>query len=166
MARTVQPTLAVKGIHGPAAARIRATDPQRHLLLARIVAGVPLLGIGLAHVLVPEAPMRPLVEAAGIPFADLVSPLGVAVEIVAGLSLLLGLWARVGGFLAIPTMLGAVYAHLVIDVWPNGAENEPPLALPVAVLLGAAYVVWRGAGPWSFDRRYHRRPAGQPAEEA
>ncbi len=164
MARTLQPVSVAKGVDGPVSARIRATGPQRHLLLVRIVAGAPLFGIGLAHVLVPEAPMRPLVEAAGIPLAGLVSPIGVAVEIVAGLSLLLGLWARVGGLLAIPTMLGAIYTHLVIDAWPNGPENEPPLALPVAVLLCAAYVVWRGPGRWSFDRRYHRRHAGQRDE--
>lgn len=51
--------------------------------------------------------MRPLVEAAGFPFAPVISPVAVAFEIVAGLSLLLGLGARVGAFLAIPTMLGA-----------------------------------------------------------
>lgn len=153
MARTNQATVVAKVIGGPASDRSRATRPYRHLLLARIVAGVPLLGLGLAHALVPEAPMRPLVEAAGIPFAGLVSPIGVAIEIVAGLLLLLGLWARVGGLLAIPIMLGAVYAHLVIDVWPNGPENEPPIALPVAVLVCAAYILWRGAGRWSLDRR-------------
>lgn len=133
--------------------RIRATGPYRHLLVPRIVAGVPLLAIGLAHVLIPEAPMRPLVEAAGFPFAAIVSPIAVAIEIVAGLSLLLGWWARAGGFLTIPTMLGAIYAHLTIDVWPNGPESEPPLMLPVLVILCAAYVLWRGAGRWSLDRR-------------
>jgi hypothetical protein len=39
----------------------RATPAYRHLLLPRVVAGVPLLVIGLAHVLSPDAPMRPLV---------------------------------------------------------------------------------------------------------
>jgi putative oxidoreductase len=119
----------------------------------RVVAGVPLLGIGLAHVVVAEAPMRPLVEAAGFPLAAVVSPVAVAAEIAAGTLLLLGLWARVGALLAIPTMIGAVYAHLVIDVWPNGPENEPPLALPIVVLLAAAVVLWRGAGRWSCDHR-------------
>lgn len=166
MAPTVRPTLVATGIDSPASARIRATGPQRHLLLVRFVAGAPLLGIGLAHALVPEAPMGPLVEAAGIPLAELISPAGVAVEIVAGLSLLLGLWARVGGLLAIPTMLGAIYAHLVIDVWPNGPESEPPLALPIAVLLCASYVAWRGPGPCSFDRRSARRQSGQLDEAA
>lgn len=136
--------------------RIRATEPYRHVLVPRAVAGLPLLAIGSAHVFVPEAAMRPLVEAAGIPLAAVVAPVAVAVQIVAGLSLLLGLWARVGGLLAIPSMVGAIYAHLVIDVWPNGAESEPPLALPIAVLLGGAYVLWRGAGRWSLDRRQRR----------
>jgi putative oxidoreductase len=136
--------------------RLRATAPRRHLVLVRAVAGVPLLGIGLAHLLVADAPMRPLVEAAGFPLPALVSPLGVAAEIVAGVSLLLGLWARVGAALAIPTMLGALYAHLVIDVWPNGVENEPPLALPVIVMLACAHVLWLGAGRFSLDiRRVH-----------
>jgi uncharacterized membrane protein YphA (DoxX/SURF4 family) len=135
--------------------RLRVTGEQRHTLLPRVVAGVPLLGIGLAHVMVPEAPMRPLVEAAGLPLAGLISPIAVAIEIVAGLSLILGLWARVGGLLAIPTMLGALYAHAVIDVWPNGPDNEPPMALPLAVMACAAYVLWRGAGRWSLDYRRH-----------
>jgi uncharacterized membrane protein YphA (DoxX/SURF4 family) len=82
----------------------RATPAYRHLLLPRVVAGVPLLVIGLAHVLSPDAPMRPLVDAAGIPFAAVVSPVAVGFEILAGLSLLLGLWARIGGALAEPTI--------------------------------------------------------------
>lgn len=139
--------------------RIRATGPYRHMLAPRILAGVPLLGIGLAHVFVQEASMRPLVEAAGFPFAAIISPVAVAIEIVAGLSLLLGLWARIGALLTIPTMLGALYAHLVIGVWPNGPENEPPLLLPVAAVLSAAYVLWRGPGRWSLDRRHH---SGRP----
>jgi putative oxidoreductase len=131
----------------------RATTAGWYLLIARVVAAVPLLGIGLAHVFVAEAPMRPLVEAAGFPAAGLVTPVGVAVEIAAGLALLLGLWVRVSGVLAAATMVGALYAHLVIDVWPNGAENEPPLALPILVGLAAALVAWRGAGRWSLDGR-------------
>ena len=46
----------------------------------------------------------------------------------------------------------AVYAHIVIDAWPN-AEGEPPLALPLVVAACAAYVLWRGAGRWSVDAR-------------
>jgi putative oxidoreductase len=136
--------------------RVRTTEPLRHLLPLRLVAAAPLLGIGLAHVLVPEAPMRPLVEAAGFPSPGVLAPLAVAAELVAGTLLLLGLWARIGAALAIPTMLGAVYTHLVVDVWPNVEAEEPPIAIPVVVLLVASYVLWRGAGRWSFDTRHAR----------
>lgn len=135
-----------------------ATPAHRRLLVARLVAGLPLLGIGLAHVFAAEAPMRPLVEAAGFPLPALLSPLAVAAEIVAGVVLLAGRWIRVGALLAVPVMLGAVYAHVAIGVWPNGADREPPLVLPVTVMVAAAYVLWRGAGRWSLDRRRATAP--------
>lgn len=130
------------------------TRPYRHLMIARLVAGVPLLGIGVMHVVAPETPMRPLVEAAGLPLPSLLAPVAVAFEIVAGVSLLVGAWARLGlgALLAIPTMAVAAYAHLAIDIWPNSG-GEPPLALPLSVLACAAYVLWRGAGRWSLDAR-------------
>ncbi|HEX9766779.1 MAG TPA: DoxX family protein [Nitriliruptorales bacterium] len=140
--------------------RVRVTEPHAHVIVLRLIGGAPLLLLGLAHVFVSEAPMEPLVDAAGLPFPSIVAPIGVAIEIVAGLSLLLGAWARVGGLLAIPVMLGAVWTHLVVDVWPNGVDNEPPLALPIVVAIAAAYVVARGPGRWSVDRRRHHASSG------
>lgn len=142
--------------------RIRATDSSRHLMIARLVAGVPLFGIGLSHVFIPEAAMRPMVEAAGFPLPGIVAPVGVAVQILAGVSLLLGWWARIGGLLGILSMLGAIYAHLVIEEpWPGLSAEGPPDALPVLVLVGAAYVLWRGAGRWSLDRRQMATPPSE-----
>jgi uncharacterized membrane protein YphA (DoxX/SURF4 family) len=130
---------------------LRATGRERHAIVPRLIAGLPLLGIGLAHVFDPAAPMTPLVEAANLPAASLLSPIAVAVEIIAGLLILAGFYARIGAALAVPTMAVAVYVHLVIDVWPNGAGNEPPILLPLAVAACALYVLWRGAGRWSLD---------------
>ena len=131
---------------------LRATSAGRHVIVPRVIAAVPLLAIGLMHVFAEGLGMRPLVEAAGLPAPALLAPLAVAVEIVAGLSLLFGAWARIGAALAIVTMAVAVYAHVVIEAWPN-AEGEPPLALPLVVMVCAAYVLWRGAGRWSVDAR-------------
>lgn len=140
--------------------RLRATGTQRHLIVPRVIAGVPLLTTGLAQALVPEADLRALVDAAGFPLAPLITPIGIGVKIVAGVLLLLGAWARVAGAAAVPIMLAALYAHRVIDVWPNGPEMEPPLVAPISVLLGGAYVAWRGAGRWSLDRRATRATTG------
>ena len=145
----------------PAHDRVRATTAHRHVLVQRIVAGVPLLVTSLSHAFVPEAALQPLVEAAGFPFAAVISPIAIVVKIVAGILLLVGLWARVGGLFGGLMMLGALYAHLVIDVWPNAPEmQEPPLVLPIAVLVSSAYVLWRGAGRWSLDHRRGSRPTG------
>ena len=133
-----------------------STGSERHLVLPRLVAGAPLLLIGLAHVFDSTAPMRPIVEAADLPAPALLSPLAVGAEILAGVLLLLGLYTRAGALIAVPVMAVAVYAHFAIDTWPNAA-GEPPIALPVVVALAATYVLLRGAGPWSLDRLLHRR---------
>jgi uncharacterized membrane protein YphA (DoxX/SURF4 family) len=125
---------------------------HRHTMLARLVAGVPLLAIGLMHVFATGYGMLPLVEAAGLPLPTALAPLAVAAELLAGASLLLGAWARAGALLAIATMAVAAYAHVAVDVWPN-AGGEPPLALPLVVLACAAYVLSRGPGRWSIDAR-------------
>jgi uncharacterized membrane protein YphA (DoxX/SURF4 family) len=130
----------------------RATRPRWHLLLVRLVAAIPLLATGIMHVVLPDAPMRPLVEAAGLPLASLLAPVAVVIEIVAGASLLFGAWARLGALLAIPTMLVAAYAHLAIDAWPNPG-GEPPLAVPLIVMICAAWVLRHGAGRVSVDGR-------------
>ena len=140
---------------------LRSTGRERYAIALRFVAGLPLLGIGLMHVFEPSAPMRPLVDAAGLPAAAVLSPVAVAVEIIAGLLLLLGFYVRLGALLAIPAMAVAVYAHIVIGEWPNGAENEPPIVLPMVVMACAAYLLKIGAGRWSLDSFFGRSPRDQ-----
>ncbi|MSQ30812.1 MAG: DoxX family membrane protein [Dehalococcoidia bacterium] len=136
---------------------LRFADQSRHIIALRLIAGVPLLLIGLAHILgehvdfAPDAEMRPIVKALGMPLAGLLAPLAVAAEIAAGVSLILGYWARAGAVLVVVTMAVAFYSHLAIEVWPG--PNEPPMALPLVILACAAYVLWRGAGRWSLDAR-------------
>jgi putative oxidoreductase len=135
---------------------LQATGTGWAPVVARAVGGLTLLMIGLAHIAFEDARMFPLVEAAGFPAPELLAPLAVAAEVVAGVLLLAGAFARLAAIIAIPTMVGAFYSHLAIDVWPNGPENEPPLLLPVVVAVAAAFVLWRGAGRWSVDRRMSR----------
>lgn len=146
-------------------ARGRSRRFSGGLFAARVIAAVPLLGIGLMHVFNAETPMRPLVEEAGIPAAAAVAPVAVAAEIIAGASLLLGFFARIGAAMAVLVMAAAVYAHLAIGAWPNG-DNEPPLALPIAVALCAAVVLWQGAGRWSLDAFSFRRTPGPETQPA
>ncbi len=121
------------------------TRPLKHVIVARLIAGLPLVGIGAMH-LAGAAPMRPILEAAGIPMPGFNAALAPLMEILAGALLLSGAAARVGAVIATLSMAVALYAHAVAD-W----QDEPPVVLPLAVILAALYVLARGAGAWSID---------------
>jgi uncharacterized membrane protein YphA (DoxX/SURF4 family) len=128
-------------------ASIRHTTALKHVIVARLIAGLPLVGIAAMH-LIGAAPLRPILEAAKIPLPDLNTVVAPVVEVVAGLLILSGAFARVGAVLGSVTMALAMYAHVVAD-W----TDEPPIMLPIAVLLAALYVLWRGGGAWSVDAK-------------
>lgn len=121
---------------------------MRHaFLLFRILAAAPLLLIGIQH-LTGAAPMQPILEGAGFPSPELGATLAPIVEVAGGALLLTGLFARLGGLLALGSMAGALYAHLNFD-W----ADEPPLLLPIAVAVFAALVVLGGAGSFALGGR-------------
>lgn len=124
---------------------LRKTKPAKHLTVIRSLSALPLILIGAQHV-IGTAPILPILEGAKIPqpifFSYLVPPL----EVVAGLLLLIGLYARIGALITLPTMGVAVYAHLVHD-W----AEEPTIILPIAVFLGVLQILVSGAGAFSTD---------------
>jgi len=126
---------------------VRRTRPMKHVLITRLIAGLPLAGISVMH-LVGAAPLKPILEAAKIPMPDVNAILAPVLGVLAGLMLLSGAFARVGAAIACGSMAVALYAHLTAD-WPD----EPPIVLPIAVLAASLYVLWRGGGAWSVDGR-------------
>ncbi len=140
-----------------ALAAIQRTSGAKWVIAARLIAAVPLVGIGVMH-LTGSAPLKPILEAAGTPLPGVNAIVAPLVQIAAGVLLATGAFARMGGALAIGTMLAALHAHLTIEEWPN--PDEPPLALPIVVLASALLVVIVGAGGFSFDRRVAREAAG------
>ncbi|MFN7022402.1 MAG: DoxX family protein [Phycisphaerales bacterium] len=130
---------------------IRRTNALKHVIIARLIAGVPLVGIATMHLL-GAAPMKPILEAAKIPLPDLNAIVAPIIELIAGLLILSGAFARIGAVLGCATMVVAIYAHMVAD-W----ADEPPIVLAIAVLLAALYVLWRGGGAWSLDAASARR---------
>ena len=125
--------------------QITATTSSKIPVVARAIAGLPLLLIGIQH-LTGMAPMQPILEGAGIPMAALNATVAPIFEIIAGLLLLSGFFARIGGLITIGAMSMATYTHIVHD-W----ADEPPIALPIAILVAAIFVVIKGAGAMSID---------------
>ena len=113
------------------------------LTLLRLVAAVPLLGIGIQH-LTGSAPILPIIEGAGMPFPELSAQAAPIAEVVAGAMLLLGIFPRLGGLIACGSMAGAIYAHLNHD-W----EDEPSIVIPIAVLVCSLLVIVAGPGAFA-----------------
>ncbi len=131
--------------------RIRETKPAKEVIVFRLIAGLPLVLFGTMH-LIGSPPMRPILEAANIPLPGLNAVFAPIVQVLAGLLLLSGAFARVGALLAAPTMVVALYSHAVAD-W----DDEPTPLIAVAVLVCSLYVLWRGAGAWSLDAKAQAR---------
>ncbi len=152
---------------------IRKTDPTSKLMIApRVLAGAPLAFFGLMH-LIGAMPMRPLVEAAGLPAPGLMAILAPIAQLLAGLLLLSGAFARIGAAIAIGTMAGAVITHIKIpnDAWPvattdatQGPWPEPVFLMYIAILiiLLSASILWRGSGAWGLDAKASASNATPP----
>ena len=90
------------------------TSGHKFLIVPRLLAGLPLLGFGLLHVVKPDH-FREILIASDIPMVGLnmyTAPLALAVG---GLLLLLGLFARIGGILGIAAMAVAVYSTVALS---------------------------------------------------
>ena len=120
---------------------------------------------GIMH-LTGAMPMKPLVEAAGLPMPGITAIIAPLAQILAGILLLSGAFARVGALVAIGTMFGALITHFKIpnDQWPTPSELDPAVMVPGAeptfmmglaaiVILTSAFVILKGAGAWSIDAK-------------
>ena len=125
--------------------KLQETRPLRHLMIVRLIAAIPLIGIGIQH-LIGTAPLQPILEGAGFPAVEPLSWLAPLIEVIAGLAIALGWYARPGSVLAILSMIAALYAHYAHD-W----GDEPHLILPIAVLFASVQVLIVGAGAFSVD---------------
>jgi uncharacterized membrane protein YphA (DoxX/SURF4 family) len=129
---------------------VRRTGPSKLLLLPRLLAGGPLVAFSAMHFMNPQH-FRDILTAAGAPMVDLTVVAASAAEMAAGVLILTGFFARIGGLLGVATMLPAILTTVKFMGMPEH-PFVPPLPLPVAVLVASAVVAWLGAGAFSADR--------------
>ena len=145
--------------------QLRSTRAIKWLIVPRLIAGLPLVMLGVKHFIDPEH-FRSILAASGIPMIGINMIAAPAAEIAAGALLLLGWYGRIGGALGVATMVPAIYSTVVIGRLdpahlPAGVSTKPfvpPLPLPLAVLMCSIIVVVLGAGAWSADLRSRQRP--------
>ncbi len=132
--------------------------PLGRLLLASIF-----LASGAAKLMDWQQPLRMMIDK-GLPAANILLSIAVALEIIGGLSVLLGIQARFGA-LALLVFLAPVTA-IMHDFWAyQGAEQVAQMTnfmKNVSIAGGVLLVIAFGAGPMSFDRLFTRPPQPPP----
>ncbi len=91
--------------------------------------------------------------AANLPFYSLTRWTVPFVEIGVGVALTVGVYARLASVIVMGIMVTATYVHLVVDDPTLFLLQPSEPIIPLIVLVMSAYIVWRGAGAWSADRR-------------
>jgi putative oxidoreductase len=134
---------------------LRRTSDDSLAGAIRMALGALFLMTGVMKLAVPmlAGAFSEQLAASGVPMIGIVRWAVPAVEIAAGLALLIGAFTRVVALVIIGIMSAAAYVHLVVDdpsKFPL-QPNEP--VVPLVVMAMAAYLVWRGGGSGSVDFR-------------
>ena len=132
---------------------LRETVPNHFLGLIRIMLGVIFLMTGTMKLTLAkfgEAWSIQLIEA-DIPLYTLNYWSVPILEIILGISLLLGFFSRLGALTVLPLMSVAIYVHLTVSnpaAFP--AQPQEPY-IPIAIIIMALIVLKKGGGKWSKD---------------
>jgi uncharacterized membrane protein YphA (DoxX/SURF4 family) len=128
--------------------RLQTTTGDRPAGVIRLVLALVFLMTGPMKLLVPqlaEAWSGQLI-AAQLPFYELSRWTVPFLELALGVVLAIGIFVRPAALAVIGIMLVATYVHVVVDdpsLFPL-QPSEP--IIPGLVILGSAYLLWRGGG--------------------
>ena len=134
-------------------ATLQTTTNNRPAEVIRLMLALIFLMTGPMKLLVPklaEAWSGQLI-AAGLPFYELSRWSVPFLELLLGIVLAIGIFVRPAALVVIGIMVVATYVHVVVDdpsLFP--LQPDEPI-VPAMVMLGSAYVLWRGGGSWSRD---------------
>jgi len=133
--------------------RFRRTSSNKLAGSIRILLAVLFLMTGAMKLLVPELAeaWSGQLLAATIPLYTISFWMVPILEIAVGALLVVGLFVRPAIVMVMGIMAVATYVHIVVDdpaLFPL-QPSEP--IIPLIVIALSAYLLWRGAGAWSFD---------------
>jgi uncharacterized membrane protein YphA (DoxX/SURF4 family) len=156
--------------------KLLRTDAPAATLLIRLAVGWIFLSEGIQKFLYPGALGAGRFAKIGIPWPEVMGPFVGGVELVGGALILFGLGTRIAALALavdmivaftstkIPMLLGHGFWGFAgpsgkSGFWTMAHESRADLAM----LLGALFLLWAGAGSWAIDARLGRpRGSGTP----
>ena len=133
--------------------RIQTTTNDKLAGVIRLILALIFLMTGPMKLLDPrlaEAWSGQLI-AAQLPFYEFSLWTVPFLELLLGVALAIGILVRPAAIAVIGIMVAATYVHVVVNdpsLFPL-QPSEP--IIPVLVMLGGVYLLWRGGGSWSRD---------------
>lgn len=100
------------------------------------------------------APFAKYLESNGVPMANILAPIGGAVEFFGGLAVVLGFHARVSGLLMILFVIAATWIAHRWWTFPAAQQTAQYQAFMknLAIIAGLLFLMKSGAGKFSLDR--------------
>jgi uncharacterized membrane protein YphA (DoxX/SURF4 family) len=133
--------------------QLRNTSSDKLALILRLLLGFVFFMAGILKVVVPHLgeAFSGQLTAANIPLNSLVLYSVPVIEMVLGITLLVGLHTRLSVAIAAIIMIAATYVHIVADD-PALFPLQPiePIG-PLMLLAMLSYLLWKGGGTWSID---------------
>ncbi|QCR21787.1 DoxX family protein [Pontibacter sp. SGAir0037] len=140
--------------------RLLLTDDAGTTMLIRLMVGAIFLSEGIQKFLFPASRGAGRFEKIGLPYPEAFGPLVGTFEVLCGALLLMGLFTRIASVPLIVIMLVALFITkqevlLNEGFWEmlHGSRTD------WAMLLGSIFLLLKGGGAWSFDKRltkFHR----------
>jgi putative oxidoreductase len=142
----------------------------RAVLLIRLAVGIVFTSEGIQKFLYPDALGAGRFAKIGIPDPEVMGPFVGGVELVCGALILVGLLTRLASVPLVIDMLVAIASTklpmlLGHGYWTFANPSVKPglwsmlheTRVDFSMLLGALFLFWVGAGPWSLDARMLQR---------
>ena len=134
-----------------------ATDDARTTILVRLIVGTVFLSEGIQKFLYPLVLGPGRFEKIGLPAPGVLANLVASFEIVCGLMILLGFMTRIASIPLI-TIITVAISTTKVDIlindgfWKMMHESRTDWSM----LLGSIFLLIKGGGNWSFDRKFFK----------
>lgn len=150
---------------------IQRTDADKTTILIRFLVGIVFVSEGIQKFLYAEYLGAGRFAGIGIPYPEIMGPFVGVVEIVCGAMVLAGFYTRLAAIPLIITMLVALFTTKIpillgtefMGFALRPLRNYGLLSMlhesrnDLAMLIGSIFLLIKGGGAWSIDRKRYRR---------
>lgn len=150
---------------------IQRTDADKTTILIRFLVGIVFVSEGIQKFLYAEYLGAGRFASIGIPYPEVMGPFVGVVEIVCGAMVLAGIYTRLAAIPLIVTMLVALFTTKIpillgtefMGFALRPLRNYGLLSMlhesrnDLAMLIGSIFLLIKGGGAWSIDRKRYRR---------